>query len=414
MENNQNKLSRIDRYTTLVIVLGPMFTQYASVFNLVLLPELFVIPLLLLSLFKSKYLMIQNFRRYFLYLAVVLFLTLINVLIGTNVNLIVAISAFIRHFFYAIVIISIGYKNFNIDFGAKVLLIVALINSIYGVLQFIFFHTFGKILPWYFSFLNTRYGTNLIENQTYYFENFGYRFSGLFSEPAHFSQYIAIALVVTLFYKSNTFKMKKLTMTWLTLIFSFVLLLNGSGTGFAMILFITVIFFVNAKSKNLSSLMLKYSLVAIVSVVLLFISKNESLNLGLERIMSTSELSTSNIRIFRPFNIFSHLPFLNKIIGVGYANYSEYVINSNLASNFELSIKSAWTNTIGYILVGSGAIGMFFYLNFYVHLLIRTKYFYRYLVLLLGVFSLFTEVPLSFQFITIMSFVLKGVTTQNL
>ena len=203
-------------------------------------------------------------------------------------------------------------------------------------------------------------------------------------------------------------------MTWLTLMFSFVLLLNGSGTGFAMILFITVIFFVNAKSKNLSSLLLKYSLLAIVSVVLLFISKNESLNLGLERIMSTSELSTSNIRIFRPFNIFSNLPFLNKIIGVGYANYSEYVINSHLASNFELSIESAWTNTIGYILVGSGAIGMFFYLNFYIHLLIRTKYFYRYLVLLLGVFSLFTEVPLSFQFITIMSFVLKGVTTQNL
>ncbi|PNT91550.1 hypothetical protein [Clostridium thermosuccinogenes] len=414
MSYTKDKLTMLDKITTLVIILGPMFTQYASVIDIILLPELFLFPLILIYILRNRSLQIWNIKGYFPYLFIVLVLTLLNILIGTNVNISVSLSAFIRHAFYAFVIVTIGRKNFNIDFAAKTIVSVALINAVYGVIQYISYHFFGRILPWYFGFLPIKYGTYLIENQSYYFSNFGFRFSGLFSEPAHFSQYIAIALVVTLFYKSESFRIKRISMVLLSILFIFVLLLNGSGTGFAMVLFVLSIVVVNLRGKKLTTVLLKYSLITLAVFAIVYISTSNALSMGLERILSTSELSSSNIRIFRPFFIFSNLPFFNKIFGVGYANYSEYVINSPLATSYELSMKSAWTNTIGYILVGSGFVGMLFYLRFYIHLLKKTKEFFRYLTLLLGLFAIFTEVPLSFQFITIMGFLSNGITTKSL
>lgn len=410
---DQKKMKKTDIATTLIIILGPMFTQYSSVSSVILLPEFLIFPLLIIHFFKYKSMPILNMKRYFLYFFIALLLTFINVLIGTNVNLAVSLFAFIRHVFYAFIIVSIGHKNFNADYAAKILIIVAALNSIYGFIQYITYNFTGKILPWYFSFLPVKYGTNLIENSTYYFNTFGYRFSGLFSEPAHFSQYISIALLVLLFYNFDNFKISKFKKTTTSIIFIFALLLNGSGTGFAMIIFVMILYFINNEKKNLGSLLLKLTVYVIGIIFLTYIITNESLNVGLDRIMSFSDLSSGNIRVLRPFYVFDSLPALSKVIGVGYANYSEYVINSSLATAYELSIGSAWTNTLGYILVGSGFLGFIFYLSFILYLFKNTKHFYRYLVILIAVFALFTEVPLSFQFITIMSFINNGRLTEK-
>ncbi len=405
---NNMKITKFDMLSTFIIIIGPMFTQYSSISSVILLPEFFIFPLLVLYFFRYKSLPIFDLKRYFLYFFIALLLTLINVLIGTSLNLTVSTFAFLRHVFYAVIIVSIGYKNFNIDYAAKVLIVVALLNSFYGFIQYFAYNLTGKILPWHFNFLPVKYGTNLIENSTYFFNEFGYRFSGLFSEPAHFSQYISIALLVILFYKSNDFMVSRFVKIFVSVVFILALLLNGSGTGFAMIVFIMALFVLNNEKNTLKNVLLKIFFIALGIIFLVYIISNQTFNVGLDRILSISDLSSGNIRIFRPFYVFNSLPVLNKFIGIGYANYSTYVINSSLATAYELSINSAWTNTFGYILVGSGILGFLFYIGFVMYLFKNTKYFYRYLVVLILLFALFTEVPLSFQFITIMGFITRG------
>lgn len=402
------KITKLDMLATFIIIIGPMFTQYSSISSVILLPELFILPLLVLYFIRYKSLSILNLKRYFLYFFIALLLTLINVLVGTSLNLTVSTYAFLRHVFYAVIIVSIGHKNFNIDYAAKVLIVVALLNSFYGFIQYFAYKLTGIILPWHFDFLPVKYGTNLIENSTYFFNEFGYRFSGLFSEPAHFSQYVSIALLVILFYKSDNFNVSRFSKIVVAVVFILALLLNGSGTGFAMIVFVMALFIVNNEKKTFKNVLLKIFFIVLGIIFLVYIINNQILNVGLDRILSISDLSSGNIRIFRPFQVFSSLPVLNKIIGIGYANYREYVINSSLATAYELSINSAWTNTFGYILVGSGILGFLFYICFVIYLFKSTKYFYRYLVILILLFALFTEVPLSFQFITIMGFINRG------
>lgn len=335
-------------------------------------------------------------------------MTLINVLIGTSLSLTVSTFAFLRHVFYAVIIASLGYKNFNVDYAAKVLIVVALLNSFYGFIQYFTYNLTGTILPWHLDFLPVKYGTYLIENSTYLFNEFGYRFSGLFSEPAHFSQYISIALLVNLFYKSDNFMVSRFVKVFISVVFILALLLNGSGTGFAMIVFVMALFIINNEKKTIENVLLKMFFIAVGITFLVYIISNQTFNGGLDRILSISDLSSGNIRIFRPFYVFNSLSVLNKFIGIGYANYSTYVINSSLATAYELSNNSAWTNTFGYILVGSGILGFLFYIGFVMYLFKNTKYFYRYLVVMILLFALFTEVPLSFQFITIMGFINRG------
>ncbi|AMC94052.1 hypothetical protein AOC36_08640 [Erysipelothrix larvae] len=408
------KMSTFDRLVTFIIIVGPMFTQYSSISSVILLPELLIFPLLFYYFMRCKPLTILNLNTYFRYYCVVLILTLFIYFVDSDLNLSVSTFAFIRHIFYTLIIVSIGYKKFNIDYAAKTLIVIALINSLYGFIQYLAYNLLGLILPWHFSFLPLKYGRSLVENSNYLFSEFGYRFSGLFSEPAHFSQYVSIALLVILFYKSDKFKPNNVVKTIVSLIYILSLLLNGSGTGFAMIVFVIGLYFINSERKNIKSLFSKGALLSLGILFVVYITKNEIINGGLDRILSTSDVSSGNIRIFRPFYVFSTLPVLNRFIGVGYANYSNYVMNSSLATAYELSNNRAWTNTIGYILVGSGVVGFLFYISFILLLYRRTRNFYRYLVLLILLFALFTEVPLSFQFITIMGFINKGIFTKEI
>lgn len=416
MSKYKEKIGFVDKYLIWIITIGPLFTQYVAFVDFILLPELLIMPLIPIYLFKKNRIKTQIFKQLLLYLYLVVFLTLLVILIQQKVDISIAITAFIRFLFYVLIIIFMSTNGFKIDYGSKIVVAVATFNSLYGVIQYVSYTYLGKVLPWHFKFLSVKYGTKLLEQYGYYFSEFGYRFSGLFSEPAHFSQYISFALIIVLFYKSENFNLNIYIKSGLVGLFSFVMILNGSGTGFAMLLFcfsLLIMKKIQSKNRNEADGLIKFFMITIILIGVFFVVNSKLLSNGYNRLISFSEVSTSNIRIFRPFEVYNNLPFINKIIGVGYANYSTYVFNSGIASSYELMVSSAWTNTLGYILVGSGIIGFFAYSMFYIKLLRLTRGYFRYLVLLLIVFAVFTEVPLSFQFVMIMSFVVQGIIKFN-
>lgn len=48
---NDIKITKLDMLSTFIIIIGPMFTQYSSISSVILLPEFFIIPLLVLFFF---------------------------------------------------------------------------------------------------------------------------------------------------------------------------------------------------------------------------------------------------------------------------------------------------------------------------------------------------------------------------
>ncbi len=411
MHESDNKIRTLEKYGTLILVLAPMLSQYYIFSHSIILPELLLAPLLVLSLcMKQKKLMFN--RNIVIYLFAAIFLSCINIFIRSTFDINILITSFIRYIYYFMVIIFITKNFFNFDLGIKILMAVATLNSIYGLLQYFIYYLYKIALPWYLPFFGIKSGGKLIEFQDNYFESFGYRFSGLFSEPAQLALYIGVALVTLIFYNLDHLKYSKLKKGILISLYSITMLLSGAGAGAGLLVFIIGMYVIRMfikKRKKIKDWVYAVTLTPVALSCILYMYHTPFLSKGFERITKISETSTLNIRVLRPFKIFIDLPFVHKLIGVGYANYSSYVLNSSLAINYEIITGAAWTNSLAFVLVGTGLLGFFIYLLIFYRFYKVSTEFSKIMIIFLMAVGLYSSAHHSLTFVTIMSFVSAGV-----
>lgn len=384
-----------------------MFMQYSIFFSFVLLPEFFFILLLLLCFCSGK----SHFDPVLLALVVLLFLYLIagslyKYYTTAYVDFNLSVTTLMRFLFYFMITIFLSANYFLREYGAKTAVYLAGFNSIYGVIQFVSFKAAGLVLPWYLPLLSVQQGQRLIAEQDFIFGEFGYRLSGLFSEPAHFCQFIGFALLIVLFYKKGGLFARKVQVLFVV-IFILSLLLSGSGTGVFVIIFIFTAFCLklifgkySAKNFVLSFSFLVVSAFSLIIVILL----NDALSLGVLRVLSFSDMSTLNVRLIRPVMVFLSLDYVDTFFGVGYGNYSTYVFYNNINNIYESSIGSAWTNSLGVFLVGSGLLGFSLVSVIYRYIFINSDSFGRLIILYIFVHFFFSDLPHSIFFICFISF----------
>lgn len=404
-------------FTTIVtffIVASPMFIQYQAIgIPFLLLPEPILMCLILISFLYKQKISLSKFKLLFIYIFVAIFTTCITYFIQPTLSLNTTITTLIRFIFYCFCIMILSQNFFNMKLGMKISVYIGSLNSLYVIIQYLFFEIFNKTLPWYIKFFSISQGSKLIENSEYYFKTFGFRASGLFSEPAHFAQYTFLPLFFLLFMKFEDFHIRKYK-NILIILLSISLIISKSGTSYIVLILcfgfklISVFQKSNTKNKMTKSLF-SFIFMILISITGFFaIIQNENLNGGLIRMLNTSEQSSKSIRINRGVSVYTQLPFKYKIIGVGYGNYGDYVERNNVVTIYDYGDENTWSNTIIYILVGTGIIGLISYLLFYIDLLIHTKNIYRYLSLSLLIFAFFTVVPLSIMFVVFSSFILYG------
>lgn len=162
-------------------------------------------------------------------------------------------------------------------------------------------HLFKDIL--HFTSLGERNG--IISTGDYF------RFSSLFSEPSHFSQYLSPLVVFYLLGYNDIIK-KSIPMA---LGVSLIILFSISGTGIGICAIIWAIYLFHEgylyKFKNLMAVML----VAIGLVVIL--SASEGIIDMFNQMTDSSDNKTSD-RVTRGFSLFFDLPLLKQITGIGY------------------------------------------------------------------------------------------------
>ena len=398
-----HKNATFSKYLTTLIVIAPLFQQYILIFDFILLPEYLLAPLLIKTILSKKIKINKIFIFLILYRTSLLLLCITS-LHRPPFDSYIFWTTYSRFSFYAIFII-VFHRYFDTSYGLNLLTAVALLNSIYAFSQLIVFDNFSIALPWHLPFLSVKYGTQLIENQGEIFVQFGYRPSGLFSEPAHFSQYIGFAYIALLF---GTFHSKSLVSRFRIVflaIYTLALLLSGSGTGFAIVAIFSVLYFVFPKKQGLHRT--RVPLIAFggaVAVAAGWLFDFSALFHGLSRIEGASETSALYVRVIRPIEVYLSLSPLDMIFGVGYGNYAKYVIYSGLMNEYEESINIAWTSTAGFILVGGGALSFVLICVFFCNLFTKSQILGKSIVLFVFIQIFFNDFVTSLFFVMAMSF----------
>lgn len=400
----------LSRLCAAVLMTAPMFLQYVFMLDFVLLPEYFMGMLLAVALIKRPYVNVSVFRWIIAYLILAFVLMCFSVLFYEHVNFVLAGTTYIRFFFYVSVLVFLSYRYFDVDLAAKILIFVAAVNAVYGLMQYLAHTYLGMVLPWHLPFLQVHYGTELIAEQDYYFSTFGYRFSGLFSEPAHLSQYLSFALYFLVFYKSGGFSLSLGTRLLLGAIIISALLLSASGTGFVAVAFVAAAWVIKSLSASgRGSLPSLLGIVIFLAISYLFagFQADEFLQ-GLMRITSDSEFSTLYIRVIRPFEVFLSLDLVQQLFGIGYGNYAEFLFFGGALNDYEQIRNVAWTNSAVFILTSVGVVGFIVYLMFHLSVYMRSDFFNKGIVLFILMHLVYSDLPISIFYVTMMSFVLAS------
>lgn len=317
---------------------------------------------------------------------------------------------------YSIPIIFFSSNFFNRKVGSKTYIMITFILSLFLIFQFIsyqFFHIQIKgLLP------NIPLNYNLSSATEYYdylnYHNI-YRPSSIFIEPAHFSQYASLGLLMELFPLDNG--QKETSNYFKAFVITIALVLSGSAIGFFSVLFFWGYWFWKfyvREGRFIKSYFISIILILIGSIT---IFRTDVFDKFFYRISTIGDQtsSTGSLRILRGFYIYSIGEPINKIFGVGLGNVINYLLKNGISTPYDgsIAIGNEYMNSLSYVLVTSGIVGFVIFLIFlyqcYKYVDSNSKLILIYLVVLLST----SAVLLSPTYVIILVFLISKWRYEN-
>lgn len=193
-----------------------------------------------------------------------------------------------------------------------------------------------------------------LEKQTFGMNEFP---TALFSEKAHFSEYMIPYIAFCLF--SDKFvtngRMQK------AVLFSLLEIMTVSGNAFVLVFVCWALYFLyyNEMKKENKVILIAIGLIILVAAFLI-LTRIETVNTMLSMLFTNNEngYSKANYRVYRGFDVYSLLPGVHKIFGVGYFRMEAFAKIHGIVSSYDKS----W-NTYEYfsgftqVLLYFGAVG---------------------------------------------------------
>lgn len=396
---NNTKLTTVLAYIYTAIIFSIPFLQiYASPIPMISLPE-FLMILVIIASFLNRGIDFKDINRIFLpfilYLGLQIVCYFILFLVSKSNAAFDSFGTCLRLCFYYVVIFFSNFKLFNKKFGLSLFKVLALILSIYGLIQVLFANCFGLYLINYIPLLPDMGG---IGGKTYHSiitnAEFGITFRpySFFREPSHFAIYILLALFVILFEKE-----KSVFDYFLSGILSISIIFTLSSTGivglFAIFLFLILKKFITQRNKRLQ-IGISFGLFILISVCVLrftslgsyFIKKTFNNDISIDGLLSSSRFNA----ILEMFDTKDIIPLL---FGNG------------------MQQKSNYLPSFGIVYYGLGVVGYSLFLIIFINYLLdrnlNNRFLSAFLILLnigteiaLGCFSLLSFSLLANSFIT--------------
>lgn len=393
MEIKQEKVVLL---STVILVISPILNIYKAGTIPLSMAEISYVVLSVVFIFYSlihKSLKVSKPGKYyslFLFFSFAISIIMATVLINTiTLDFIIKWAQMLV---YSIPIIFFSSNFFNRKFGEKLYISISFFLSLFLILQFISFQVLHVQIKGLLSNLPLNY--NLSSASEYYsylnFHNI-YRPSSIFIEPAHFSQYVSLALLMELFPLNR--KKDQLNSTYYrAIVITFALMLSGSAIGFFSVLLFWGYWFWKYFIKQGKFIKSYFMSILLIFLGIVMVVRTNVFDKFLYRISTIGDTtsSTGSLRILRGYYIFSLGNPINKIFGIGFGNIINYLIKNGITTPYDgnLLIGNEYMNSLSYILVASGILGFILFLVFllqsFVYIDSNSKLILLYLIVLLS------------------------------
>lgn len=300
------------------------------------------------------------------------------------VNLVISLifSLFSNHFFTTdfcakwikifmyLLAIEMGRKLVtNYKRAANIYITVVLICSWIIIIQylgtFIGFHFFP-----YLNYPALNYNVNkaeLISLQQRAIRLGSYRPAAIFPEPAHFAQFSLLGLALSSLFEKG----KKRLMT--RSIITIALVCCGSAIGIATAIVLWTLWYYKYIKNYLT--VSRFIMIVILMVAGIMILQNlgilESVWNRVATTDPTAGNTTGNLRLLQGIAIFSRVPLINKILGLGFGNVRNFLISNNIATRYLNEVGNEYMNAFSTVLVSSGIVGFGIFIYSWIRMLIK-------------------------------------------
>lgn len=351
-------------FTIFAFLLFPILDEYKGIGDALSFGEVFLIFCsLIFIIFKQR--ITINFLNKSIILLILLFslLTCLDFVINENLILNDSIFLLIRMFMYMIFIIIMS-KSIDIDKTIRIYEFICLFLCIFLFFQYVTYYLFDNITSSYLPFFEIKSSLiNYANRDMSYVYSIGFRPSSLFSEPAKLVQFLTPYLILLLF-NGKRFKNYFIKILFVTLSF----VLSTSFMGFLILVSVYFLYFFNAIKNGISKKKFVVLIGLITLICLLFFCSEiieENVARMINGITKSASISSAGLRLLRGWEIYYKLPFLNKIIGVGFGQVANFLLGNNISIYFGGGYSyGEYMNTISYVLNCSGIVGAIGYLTY--------------------------------------------------
>lgn len=261
----------------------------------------------------------------------------------------------VRYCFYLFIAIYVCRRLLNLDFLKKSIVYVAIVATVFLIVQVLAYRVFDYYLRGTASFIPL-YTEGYDRADRMVFGDM-FRATSFFLEPAHYARYTVIALGVILFGKSEVSDRD----IAIAILLSIGVILSTSSQGYMLLLVVWLAFMFTRlsyiKSPTLACLFL---LIIVLSPVILYgVSRIPVVAQTIERSFGDMNKNGNAAQKARLGGIkyFFELPVLYQIIGVGFGNVPNKV----------------WMSSLGYWLYGGGVMTFCIYVIFMVYAVMQLR-----------------------------------------
>ena len=389
------------KFITILFIILPLLSIYKSFIYPLSLADLAIMIIAILSVIDTfinksqrRYLLTKE-KKYIhfaplLFIILMIFTTLLSILVNGEVIVSSVIIRILRYALFMYSVSVIGYKYFDSNYGAKLIVTISIVSTVYIFIQTIVYYSTGVVLPFIIPFFDPVVSDyNDISGLIAWYNQFYYRPQSFFMEPAHFSQYNLVSLALCLFWKEKFSEQNRIK----TAIFlSIGLVLSTSSIGVILGLFIWSIYLMKSyrnkiTHKKIVVFILMFFVLIILSPTIL---ETQRITVPIVRVFQTTARTTDSISLFEGLNI------KQKILGIGLGNEEVYL---------GIGTKIPFMNALTIVLLSAGYIGIFAYLILFLSLFLYKKGLSKVLVISLFILSFGSEVFFTYTGILWMLFI---------
>ncbi|MEA4888161.1 MAG: hypothetical protein VB070_01650 [Clostridiaceae bacterium] len=262
-----------------------------------------------------------------------------GILLNTNnVGTAGAGATFFQVLFILAHVIVAGEGEYRFSLIRKTVVFVSVLASAIVIIQTLTFYLSGRLInPIPYWMLNTNISNVYIHTANRVMSGL-YRPSAFFLEPAHMAQYVSVGIAFLIYVPSESRRKRDLV---LAIMCSIALVLTTSGLGIATVFCIWLFYFQFSAASNpttsRSRLRKNWLLIDIVGIALLviiynYLSRFAFFQSALGRVFTGQERSGAIWGRLSSFGIFTELPLMSRIFGIGFGRESTTVFMTGLSS----------------------------------------------------------------------------------